>query len=306
MKYFPKNENAFNVPEDYEQAFFKDPMLTTDLTASIMLKTKGIIDKTDIRILKYIYETKFCTGDQLMRFCKYKGIEEDEVEARLNIMFTNTLINKFGFVEEENYRGSLPDDIQIYYCLHDGGKHLLDNFSGEDFIDWQAGYVVCHVKNVVKTLIGAEFYTQFYTAETPLVYHTKRPTYSIKSDRFTGGDVYSMSKDGVPYYYAVDTFLSSDRTNMVRNKLRGYESVFNTQIWKRYYVDGGQPPILIFVTDNDKSAAALTKEISSQFRFGNGFLISTKDRLLTGLTKSGSLLIYNSEKNSLEPANLNF
>ena len=93
MKYFPKNENAFNVPEDYEQAFFKDPMLTTDLTASIMLKTKGIIDKTDIRILKYIYETKFCTGDQLMRFCKYKGIEEDEVEARLNIMFTNTLIN---------------------------------------------------------------------------------------------------------------------------------------------------------------------------------------------------------------------
>ena len=40
-----KEENSINIPEDFEQTFFKDPFVTTDLTATVMLKSKGIIEE---------------------------------------------------------------------------------------------------------------------------------------------------------------------------------------------------------------------------------------------------------------------
>ena len=50
MRYL-KEENTLEIPEEFEQSFFKDPFLVTDLTATMMLKSKGIIDNTDIKIL---------------------------------------------------------------------------------------------------------------------------------------------------------------------------------------------------------------------------------------------------------------
>ena len=306
MKYFPEEEkDSLEIPENFEQAFFRNPFLTTDLSRTVALKTKGLIDNTDIKILSYIYETKFCTKSQLKRFADYSGIEEDDLNARLEVMFSNTIINKFGFVDEENYKGKLPDDIKVFYCLHDGGKHLLDNFSGEDYINWEAGMVVCHSKIVTKTLISSELYTQFLLASSPLVFHTRRPLYTIKSDRFWGGDDYCLSKGETPYYYICDTFLASEKANTVRNKLRSYESVFSSQIWKRYYVDGGQAPVLIFVTDDDTSAGALAGQIKTYFRFPNGYLITTKSRLLSGVNTPGAFLYYNKEQDCLNPTNLN-
>ena len=301
MKYLPE-ENTLNIPEDFEQAFYKDPFLTTDLTATVMLKTKGIIDKTDIKIIYYIYDTKFCTKGQLVRWANYVGIEEDELWDRLDVMLKNTIINKFGLVDEEKYKGALPDDAKMFFCLHDGGKNLLDNFSGEDFIDWQAGYNVTHPKNVLKSLISAELYTQFFTSESPLLFHERRPLYTLKMDRFFGGDVFSVLKNGETHYYVCDIFLSSDKTNTVRNKLRNYENVFCSQIWKRYYKACGFNPHLIFITDDDAAAAVLASEVSN-FRF-NDFLISTKDRVLSGVNTQGSFLKLNKDMNQLELTSL--
>ena len=298
-----KEENSINIPEDFEQTFFKDPFVTTDLTATVMLKSKGIIDKTDIKIINYIYETKFCTKDQIKKWAKYEGMDEGELFDRLDVLFTNTIINKFGFVDQENYKGKLPPDIKIFYCLHDGGKNLLDNFSGEDFIDWQAGYNVTHPKNVLKSLISAELYTQFYTSSSTLVFHARRPLFKIKMDRFYGGDTYCITRGDETHYYICDTFLSSDRTNMVRNKLRNYESVFSTQIWKGTYKDTGTTPHLIFITDDDNAAGILAGEVA-QFKI-NDFLITTKDRLLTGINTQGSFLTLNRTKNSLDLTSLN-
>lgn len=298
MRYL-KEEDTLSIPEDFEQAFFKDPFVTTDLTASVMLKAKGIIDKTDINILRYIFETKFCTGKQMAAWAAYEGMEEDELCDRLEILFANTLINKFGFVDEDNYRGPLPADIKVFYCLHDGGKHILDNYSGEEFIDWQAGYNTTHAKNVLKSLISAELYTQLYTSPSSrLIFHVRRPLFFIKMDRFWGGDTYCISKNDETHYYICDTFLSSDRTNMVRNKLRNYESVFSTNIWKSTYRDCGTQPHLIFITDNDEAAGILAGEVA-QTKL-TGYLITTKERLLTGITTPGSFLTLNKERNTLD------
>lgn len=301
MKYV-KEENTLNIPEDFEQSFFKSPYITTDLTATVMLKSKGIVDNVDIKILYFLYETKFCTKDQIRRWAKYEGIEDDELFDRLNMMFSNTIINKFGFVDEKNYKGQLPPDIKVFYCLHDGGKHLLDNFSGDDFIDWQAGYNVTHTKNVIKALVSAELYTQLYTSGAELVFHTRRPLFIIHVDRFFGGDTFCIRKDNETHYYICDTFLSSDRTSLVRNKLLNYESVVTTKIWRRNYRDYGTTPHLIFVTDDDNSAAILAGEIGELKC--NDFLVSTKDRLLSGIGTNGSFLAFNKESNELYPTSL--
>lgn len=302
MRYL-KEENTLEIPEGFEQSFFKDPFLVTDLTATMMLKSKGIIDNTDIKILEYLYEVKFCTKEQIRRWAKYEGLEDDDLFSRLNTMFINTIINKFGFVDEENYKGKLPPDIKVFYCLHDGGKHLLDQYSGEDWIDWQAGYVTTHSKNVLKSLISAELYTQLYTSSLPLVFHNRRPLFIIKIDRFWGGDVFCIKRGEETHYYVCDTFLSSDRTNMVRSKLRNYESVFTTNIWKSNFKDCGTTPHLIFITDDDNSAGALAGEIAP-FKFQD-FLITTKDRILTGINTEGSFLSFNREKNTLDLTALN-
>jgi len=309
MEKYLKESESLNIPETLEQTFFKDPMLTTDLTATMMLKSKGMIDKTDIKILKFIYSTKFSTQSQVERFGQYIGVDESEMNGRLSILFNNTLINKFGFVDEENYRGVLPSDIKIFYCLHSGGKQILDNLSGEEFIDWQAGFMLQHPKNIQKTVLSAELYLQLYTSKAPLIYHERRPYYTIKDRSFYAGEVFCMSLNGVSQYIVVDELLMSDELNMTKNKLRNYESVFSTNIWKRYYKDienSDNIPVLIFITDNDDSAKKIAGTIKDFFRFPNGFLISTKERLTRGITSKGSFLRYDKDADTLTACCLDF
>ena len=160
MEYL-KEQNTFDIPESFEQAFFRDPMLVTDLTQVMMLKQRGIIDKTDIKLLELIYELKFCTVQQIGAYADMIGMEKDELDARLAVLFSNTIINKFGLVDEEKYKGVLPGDIKVFYCLHTGGKQLLDAYSGEDYIDWVPGYVFsgarCYQDNTCRRTLSSVY-----------------------------------------------------------------------------------------------------------------------------------------------------
>ena len=297
---FLVEENTLTIPEDFEQTFCKDPFIQTDLTQVLMLKQRGIIDKLDIKILEFIYEMKFLTRQQMERFAEYEGIEKDDLEARLSVMFSNSIINKFGFVDEEHYRGNLPADMKIFYCLHTGGKQLLDAFGTDDYIDWVAGYNISSAKSVGKTLIGAELYLQFYTANAPFVSHTRRPYYTIKDRAFCGGEEFCLKVNNTPTYFISEVFSASDKQNIVKDKLRNYESVFSTKGWMKYYKDGEEIPTLLFITDNDGTASSLAGLINEFYRFSGPYLLSTRERLLSGITEEGSFLRHDKDENRLK------
>lgn len=298
MEYL-REKNTYDIPEHFEQAFFRDPMLVTDLTQVMMLKQRGVIDKKDIKLLEYIYELKFSTIQQLERLADFLEMDRDELGARLEVLFTNTIINKFGLVEEERYKGALPDDIKVFYCLHTGGKQLLDAFSGEDYIDWVPGYVFAGAKGVVKTVVAGELYIQFLMSDRELISHVRKPHYSLKNADFFGGDEFCIKINNRPCYFIGDVFCASDKNNVVKQKLRNYETVFASKGWKRYYIDGKEIPTLLFIADNDEVAGYLAGTIKDFYRFPGQCLISTKERLLMGVKREGSFMYYDKDINKL-------
>lgn len=299
MRYL-KEENTLNIPEDFEQAFCKDPALNTDLTQIMLLKHRGIIDKTDIKILEFVYEMKFVTVQQMERFAAFEGVEKDDLEARLSVMYSNSIINKFGFVEEEKYRGKLPADIKLFYCLHTGGKQLLDNFGADDYYDWVVGYNITSPKGVSKTIIASELYLQLYTSNVPFVSHTRRPSYTIKEKSFCGGEEFCMMVNNTPTYYISEVFFASDKQNIVKQKLRNYEGVFSSKGWMRYYKDGNEVPTLLFITEDDDTASQLAGLINEFYRFTGTYLLTTKERILQGITTEGSFLYHDRDINKLK------
>ena len=298
MEYL-REMNTFDIPESFEQAFFRDPMLVTDLTQIMMLKQRGVIDKTDIKILDFIYELKFATIQQLERFAETLLMDKEELEARLSVLFSNTIINKFGLVDEEKYKGPLPEDIKAFYCLHTGGKQLLEAFSGMDFIDWVPGYVFAGAKGVAKTILAGELFIQFYMSNKEFVSHVRRPYYNLKNAQFYGGDEFCLKINGKLTYFISDVFFASDKNNIVKKKLGDYSTVFASKGWKRYYKDGEDIPSLLFITDDDTVASALAGTINDLFVFPGPCLISTKERLLSGVTTEGSFLYHDKTENKL-------
>lgn len=298
MEYL-KEQNTFDIPESFEQAFFRDPMLVTDLTQVMMLKQRGVIDKTDIKILELIYELKFSTIQQLETYANMIGMEKDELDARLAVLFSNTIINKFGLVDEEKYKGALPGDIKVFYCLHTGGKQLLDAYSGEDYIDWVPGYVFSGAKGVIKIILAGELYLQFIKSNKEFISHVRKPHYNLKNAEFFGGDEFCLKINNKPTYFISDIFLASDKNNVVKQKLRNYETVFASKGWKRYYLDGEKIPTLLFITENDGVASSLAGTISEFYHFPGPCLFSTKDRLLRGITTEGSFFYHDRVENKL-------
>lgn len=295
-----KETNTLNIPEDYNQSFCKDPMIVTDLTQVMMLQNRGVIDKTDIKILEFIYEMKFVTKQQMDVFAEHIGLEKDDINARLTVMYANTIINKFGFVEEEHYKGKLPEDIKLFYCLHTGGKQLLDAFIVDDYIDWVPGYNITSPKGVMKTLVSGELYLQFLLSSAPLTGHTRSPRYAYKDRVIKGGNDYCLTINDKPTYYISEIFFASDKSSTVKNKLMDYEAFFsNSKGWQKYYKDGGVVPTLLFITDDDSTASQLAGLINEYYRFNCPYLFSTKDRLLKGITTVGSFFYHNKEENRL-------
>lgn len=298
MKYL-KEDNTLNIPEEFEQVFFKDPALVTDQTQVLLLKQKGIIDGKDIKILEYIYEMKFPTQNQMERLAEYMGIEMDDFFARLSIMFSNGLINKFSFVDEERYRGKLPEDTKVFYCLHTGGETLLNSFVEEGFVDWVPGYNITSAKSVAKTVIASELFLQLLLGDVPLVSHSRRPRYTIKERIFTGGDEFCLKGEDIPHYFISEIFFASDKQNIVRQKLSNYEGLFSTKGWMRYYKDGEKVPVLIFVTEDDETASSLAGLIAEFYRFTGKYLFTTKERVLLGVNEEGGFLYHDKDENRL-------
>ena len=303
MKYVKNSENYIRVPENYNQCFIRDNFAPVNKNVVMQMKTSGVIDNDDLKIVEFIYRVGFATLEQLVRFCEIKGIIEPK--SRINSLTRNMIMSDFVFTDIENYKGAYPPDIKPFYCLQEGGRYLLEQYADFSLVEWEQAYNCRSSRNVGKAIILTEIYLDLAISKQNLLFYTRNPFYVFKKYSLKGGATYGFTTNNGSIYALVDIIRQSETLDGIREKLRRYESLLSTKIWKHYYYDSKETPMFIVVTDNDETALALAREIAVTKI--PAFLVSTDERLLRGASEMGAFLKYNQDEDVLyETSYFNF
>lgn len=298
MNYIKDSKNYTLIPVGYHQKFFHSPQVTTIKPVIVNFITSENINSEDVALVKFLYNVTFATKKQLEMYCSYAGIEY--LQPRLDFMFSNNIINKFGFTDEENYKGELPSDALVVYCLSEGGKQLLEHADDDsDFINWNSSYAIRNSKFIGKCLINTEFYLSMLTVRK-LKFNSfeARPVFTIKADTFYALSVYCLRDAKNPFYFIVDSFRSSDNIMLLREKLRKYESFLGTNFWKKFFPDSSAAPLLFLFADTDDMCKTLSDEL--KVLKIKHVRLSTDERLLRGISDPHAFLKYNPDYDRLD------
>lgn len=298
MRYIKNTNNYVHIPDNYEQCFIRDNFAPVNRGVLMQIKAKGVIDNDDIKITEFIYRVGFATIEQIERYCDMLGIEE--AQNRVSALCKYMVLSDFVFTDIENYKGVYPPDIKMFYCLQEGGRYLLEQFSGLTLIEWEQAYNLRCSRNIGKALILTEFYLDFLSIKSDLTFYTRNPFYVFKKNQLKGGATYGVNTSKGTVYTLVDVIRKSETLDGIREKLRRYESLLSTKIWRHYYPDGIETPTLIIITDTDESALLLAKEIAIMKI--PSFLVSTDERILKGIGDVGAFLQYNADEETLYEA----
>lgn len=301
MKYIKQSEHYVTVLDGYNQKFINPNFTTISKSAIMELKVNGTIDNDDIKLVEFIFLMRFATIEQLCRYASLKQIED--CKERVECLCANSVLNRFVLIDEEQYNGRLPKDIREFFCLQEGGKYLVENYGDVAIVDWKVGDNCTSSKNVGKTILGTEIYLEMLTAPYPLFVFEMRPFFVFIYNTLYGGPVYGFHlPDGTTQYLLVENIRSSDDLLSTKEKLRRYESLVTTKIWKRYYHDASECPKILFVSNNDETALELAREVYNSTHI-RGCMYTTDDRVLKGLQSEGSTLAYDEENDYLTPCN---
>lgn len=291
MKYIKNRANYIAIPDNFHQRFFHDPNSQTNLTQIVNLKYTGVLDDSSIKILEFIYDVRFATLEQIEMFCGIKEIEY--LEERLNTMFKAFAVNKFGMVDIERYANKLPPDAKAYYCLGYAGMQLLQQFSGRDYIDWEPGKTIQGARNISKHLFSTEIYLHMLSCGVPLINTEYKPEFSVNKSTLRPMYGYSFKlKDGSIDYILTDIMYASDKISDIRYKLRLYEGLLTSNLWGKYFPDASRQPMMVIYTEDDATALALAREISTGTKL-SVYLLSTMERTINiNMFETGAFLRY--------------
>jgi len=272
----------------------------------VMLKIDNEVTDDDVEFIKFINKVRFCTFEQAERFANGIGLEH--VKERLLFLFKNGIINKFAIVDKEDKKSKVPGDAKMFYCMHDGAKIILEHFTDEH-ISWDFTDNVASSNAMNKYLLNTELFLDIlFGSKVQLAYFSSSPEFSMKSQILKAGSQYCFAiPDNSPLYLLVECFSSCDDIMMIRNKIRGYESLLSTNIWKKFYPDALTPPMLFVFTENDGLALEVAQEIKMTTKMNmNNCRFSTRERISGDLTKMGSFLKFvdNNDGGCLEDTNV--
>jgi len=285
---------------NYYQQFLKDNFSTVAKTPIMALVNNGTVDNEDIQIIEYIYTARFSTIDQIERFCDSRGIEE--TRSRITNLLGVGMINAFfimGSGKPGNYIAK-PSDAKLFYCLKQGGKYILDEYSDRLFIQWEAGDNLTSIKNIESQIMLNETYLDMITSKVQMISFEPKPVFSLREEFLRCNAYYGfVDANGINEYMIFDTIRKEDNIDNIRKKIRMWEGLLCTRVWMRYFNDTKKIPMLVFITDNDDLAFTLAQNIVTGSKL-NIFLITTFERIRNrALGDDGRFIKYNKEDGKL-------
>jgi hypothetical protein len=285
------------VPADLKQTFENKFTLNIGRNEIIKMKNNGIITDRDIKIIKFLFQFKFATAEQI-----YKLIGEESskvnLKNRLDKLVKYRVLNKFMLSDFEE------DKIEVnafeIYCLDLGGKYLLSNFSNEDTLDWYSTINMKSSEIVSKNLLITEFYIRvMQTCGSKISHFKPEPELRVGKKNVIPSFEMCMKSNGQTKYFIGEVVREYDVPVHLREKAQKLESLLNTNAWKKYYYDSESEPILFVFADSDLTALETGKLLTETTELKN-FRLSTDERIGRELFETGAFLKYVEEKDVLQ------
>lgn len=298
MLYVKESNIYTSIPDRYHQVFLHSVDTTTSRPMIVNLKLTETINSDDLKIIKFLYDVSFATIKQLEMFCKANDIEY--LYSRIKYMFDAKIINKFYMVDEDGYKGPAPSDALMIYCLADGARYLLEHCCEDlDCLSWGSVLVVRTSRLISKYLLNTEFYLSMLSLrKAKLNDYQLNPYYRLTESILYAKSCFRLLDGDKVYYVVTEHIKSTENILSIREKLRNYESVFGTNIWKRYYCDASVPPMIIFFTDSDEMCDKINDELMTLKI--KGYRFTTDERLLRGISDPKAFLKYDKDLGELK------
>lgn len=292
--YMTKNDD-YLAAESYKigmgQIFNTPNGVNVNVTSVTSLYENEIITDTDIEILDFIYKCGICVYEQIERF--FNGKIRD-LKKRVDTLYFNVLINQFILGDKKKLDKKIPDndDVRFFYCLNSGGLVMLEHFKyAAEYVDWEPGKISMHIANVRKKIIDNEFRLGIkdYDGITEI---TNQPEYLNRERRINPrSEVRYTDKEGNKKAVLTEVIDRSMPDKMLEDKFRDYGFFLGTQSYKKYFYRIDSKPIILFITEDDNHAIELLDMFGMLSKHAD-FIITTMERMLGGLSKPGSLMIY--------------
>lgn len=282
MEYIKKDYgNYLSTQKRYTQIFKQKPFITTNLTVMMELIYSGQVSPTDIKLLEFIYDSSFCTHDQVCRYADTLGISN--VEDRLDFLISKVIINSFILCSDKHH-GKFPSDAAVFYTLHYGGYQILESESSQNCLIWEQGYQIRGFKMIIKHCLITEITLIVKSMSGIRTEVTADPKFKI----YDNGEHKLLSAlatyrfeypDNTDEYLLVDTMIDTDKRFNRNEYINLYSCFLSSNYWKRFYGNMSEPPTLMIITTDATTALDISRVMVVSARKYESFMFLTIDEL---------------------------
>lgn len=281
------------------QCFLHNPKQVINVNNITALYLDHKIDDNDLELLRFIWQAQFSVQEQINRYSLAHNI--GYVQERLENLFKNHIIHKFFLYSSDSEKGQLPGDAEIYFCLAEGGRHLIASYIDE-YIVWNLSNISLSGSMIARSLIDTELWldVMFGAENLEVMEYQKAPRFYVNKDDIVLNSNYLFKVEGRNYYMVTDVIGSTNEMLRLRPRIRLIGQIFESKIWRKYYPDTSMVPMLLFIVDTDEDAAALAKEVAMTTRIKpENFRLTTWDRMKEGIGTDKSFIYYDNESKEI-------
>lgn len=255
----------------------------------IKMKDKNTISDRDLEIAKFLFRMRFATLNQIHRYLDC-SVNKSNLKNRLDKLVQYRVINKFTLTSID---GSQSESLGLY-CLDLGGRDLLASFSTELIEDWNTSLNMKSPELVGENLLATELYIRLReTCRENLFSFNLYPSFRCGDKTVVPHFKFTILKDGKRINFIGDIVRDYHFPDTFANKAEKFESIINTNAWKKYYREEDSAPILLVFANEDRNVREAAETIRLFTRLDlKRIRFSTDTRIKEPLGNKGTFLKY--------------
>lgn len=282
------------IPFGYYQIFEKPFILSVNDIQIVKMKDEGIITKSDLEIVRFVYENHFLSERQLILLAKEfgKGLTKTQVKRLLELR----LLNRFNLSRRED-DDFTPSGL-VVYCLDIGGKYLLEKYSNENVINWTTADAMMDSGLVAKKLIAGEFKVALLKGlSDKITHHRSHPKLKLKRDTFVPSGELQLKNDLMLINFLLQVVTINDYPTQLREIVDNYSYLLETHAWKKYYFEVNEAPTLFFLTDTVDTALLVGRLMQQNTEIEKYRMVAAEG--IVDVFEKGILLKYDAENDRI-------
>lgn len=279
---------------DMKQIFERKFVINVSKNEIIKMKNSGYVTEEDMKIVKFLFEFRFATFEQIKKLLNEENTET--VKKKLKKLTTQRVLNKFMLSQYE--LEAIENDALFFYCLDVGGIHLLLHYASDERVfDWSTTVNMVSSEMVSRLISVVDIYLNFIEHCPDIVTSFRvNPELRVgKKVMYPSFELVIESK-GDKKVFIGEVVKDLDIPILLRDKVLKIENLLSTKAIKKYYYDINSDPIVLLIGENDDIALEASRLITSCTEITN-FRVSSENRISTKKPHTkGAFLKYQDDK----------